>query len=188
MKKFEELFEIVEKTLSEKRFYHSRCVTQRAIEYAKIYGANVEKAKIAGILHDIAKEIPKEERVKTAEKYGVILDEIEKKSTGLIHSKLASKLAEMKFGCDKEICDAIAYHTTGRENMTLLDKIIYLADFTGQDRNYEDTNYMYDLAKKDLDKAVLYGLEKTIKMRIEEEKLLHPDTLKAYNFIISKSL
>ena len=124
MEKFEEIFEFVKNTLSEKRFYHSVCVMERAIEYAKIYGADTEKAKIAGILHDIAKEIPKEDRVSYAENIGVIPDEIEKESTGLLHSKVAAKIAETKFGLDKEICDSIAYHTTGRENMTLLDKII----------------------------------------------------------------
>ena len=184
METFEELFEVVKNTLSEKRFYHSVCVMERAMEYAKIYGANIEKAQIAGILHDIAKEIPKEERISNAEKLGVILDEIEKESTGLIHSKVAAKIAETKFGLDKEICDAIAYHTTGRENMTLLDKIIYIADYTGKDRKYEDTNYMYELSKKNLDKAIIYGLKKTIKMRTEEEKLLHTDTVRAYNFLI----
>ena len=159
MEKFEEIFEFVKNTLSEKRFYHSVCVMERAIEYAKIYGADTEKAKIAGILHDIAKEIPKEDRVSYAENIGVIPDEIEKESTGLLHSKVAAKIAETKFGLDKEICDSIAYHTTGRENMTLLDKIKYIADYTGKDRKYEDTNYMYELAKKDIDAAIIYRLK-----------------------------
>ena len=184
MEKFEEIFEFAKNTLSEKRFYHSVCVMERAIEYAKIYGADTEKAKIAGILHDIAKEIPKEDRVSYAENIGVIPDEIEKESTGLLHSKVAAKIAETKFGLDKEICDSIAYHTTGRENMTLLDKIIYIADYTGKDRKYEDTNYMYELAKKDIDAAIIYGLKKTIDLRIKEDKLLHIDTVKAYNFLI----
>ena len=68
--------------------------------------------------------------------------------------------------------------------MTLLDKIIYIADYTGKDRKYEDTNYMYELAKKDIDAAIIYGLKKTIDLRIKEDKLLHIDTVKAYNFLI----
>ena len=186
MENFEKIFEIVKNTLSDKRFYHSVCVMNRAIEYAKIYGEDIEKAKIAGILHDIAKEVPKEERILNAEKYGVKLDKIEKNSTGLIHSKVAAKIAESELELGEEICNAIAYHTTGRENMTMLEKIIYIADYTSEDRKYEDTMYLYELAKKDIDAAIIYGLKKTINLRIKENKLLHIDTVKAYNFLINK--
>ena len=93
------------------------------------------------------KEVPKEKRVENAEKLGVNLDDIEKNNTGLIHAKAGAKIAETEFGLDKEICDAIAYHTTGKENMTTLQKIIYLADFTGIDRKFDDLDYLYKLCK-----------------------------------------
>jgi nicotinate-nucleotide adenylyltransferase len=186
MNKYDEIYERVKNTLSEKRFYHSECVVERAIEYAKIYGENEEKAKVAGILHDIAKEVPKEEKISTAEKYGIELNEEERKSPGILHGKIAAKIAEIEYDLDEDICNSISYHTTGRPNMTKLEKIIYLADYTGKDRKYEDTNYIYELSKKDLDEAMLYCLKKTINSIVGEDKILHLDTVRAYNFYLNK--
>ena len=187
MLSYEEIYVIVEKKLSEYRFYHSKCVMERAIEYAKIYGADTEKARIAGICHDVAKEIPKEERIPMCEKYGVVLDEIEKKQKSLIHAKLGAKIAEVDFGCDEEICSAIRYHTTGRANMTLMEKIIFLADFTGVDRKFDDAKKIYEIAKEDLDKAILQ-CQKTIMMDLfDKEKLIHPNAIEAYNYLINNS-
>ena len=183
MKSYDEIYEKVKSTLSEKRFYHSVCVMERAMEYAKLYNADIEKAKLAGLVHDIAKEVPKESRISNAENLGVELDEIEKENTGLIHAKAGAKIAELEFGLDKDICEAIAYHTTGKANMSTLDKIIYLADFTGKDRNFEDTDFLYYLCQKDLDKAMFYCLKKTITEKTSEGKVLHLDTVKAYNYL-----
>ena len=183
MKSFDEIYEIVKQTLSEQRFYHSVCVMERAAEYAKIYGIDIEKAKLAGILHDIAKEIPKDKRISECDKYGVKLDDIEKNNKGLIHGKLGAKIAEI-YGMDKEICLAIEYHTTGRENMNLLEKILYLADFSSKDREFDDTNYIYEMTKKDIDKALVYCFTKTIREKIDNEKQIHINTINAYNFYL----
>lgn len=187
MKSFEEIYKVVENTLSERRFYHSVCVMNRAVEYAQIYGIDVEKAKLAGLVHDIAKEVPKEMCIENAEKLGVKLDEVEKINPALIHAKAGAKIAEVEFGLDKEICDAIAYHTTGKENMTTLQKIIYLADFTGIDRKFDDLDYLYNLCKENLDKAMLYSLRKTILEKVDENKIMHLDTVKAYNYYLKNS-
>lgn len=184
MKSFDEIYNYVKNTLSEKRFYHSECVMERAIEYARIYGANEEYAKFAGILHDIAKEIPKEERIEVANKYGLELDEIEIKAKGLIHAKLGAKIAKVDFDMPDEVCEAIKYHTTGKADMSLLEKIIYLADFTGKDRNFTNTEFLYNLCKKDIDKALLYSFKYSINERLEEEKLIHLDTISGYNFMV----
>ena len=119
MLSYEEIYEIVKERLSEKRFYHSECVVERCVEYAEIYGVDIEKAKIAGIAHDVAKEIPKEEQIKVAESYGIKLDEIEKMQIPLIHSKLGAEIARKEFGCTDDICEAIKWHTTGKENMSI---------------------------------------------------------------------
>lgn len=184
MLSYEEIYKTAENTLSEKRFYHSKCVVDRAIEYAEIYGENKEKAKIAGICHDIAKEIPKEEILSICEKYGVSLDETEKENKSLIHGKLGAKIAEVDFGCTSDICNAIKYHTTGKENMSLLEKIIFIADCTGIDREYDNTETLYELAKKDLNEAmILYYKTELIDM-LERGKTVHIDSIKAYNFLI----
>ena len=184
MKSFEECYNYVKERLSDKRFYHSECVMNRAIEYAKIYNENVDYAKLAGIVHDIAKEIPKEERIELAKKYGVQLDKIEINNTGLIHAKLGAKIAEKDLGLNQEICDAISYHTTGKDDMTALQKIIYLADFSGEDRNFEEAKYIYEMSKKDLNEALLFCFKYSINERIGKEKAIHPDTVNAYNYLL----
>jgi predicted HD superfamily hydrolase involved in NAD metabolism len=187
MLSYEEIYKIVEERLSEYRFYHSKCVMERAVEYAKIYGVDTNKAQIAGICHDIAKEIPKEDRIITCEKYGVELDEVEKKQKSLIHAKLGAKIAEVEFGVDSEIANAIKYHTTGRANMSLLEKIIFIADATGVDREYADATELYELAKKDLDKAMLHYQKVIIPDLLSKDKLVHPNAIEAYNYLINNS-
>lgn len=184
MLNFDDLYQKVENTLSEKRFYHSKCVMERCVELAKLYGEDEEKAKIAGLLHDIAKEVPKDEREEMAKKYGLVLDEIELNSKGLIHAKLGAKICEVDFGIEKEICDAIACHTTGKENMSLLEKILYISDAIGIDRTYDNTEELKKLAFSDIDKAIQMLLKFTIEERIKENKLIHIDSIKAFNYLI----
>ena len=143
MLSYEEIYEIVKEKLSKKRFHHSECVVERCIEYAKIYGVDIEKAKIAGIAHDVAKEIPKEDQIKIAEQYGIELDEIEKRQVALIHAKLGAEIAKKDFGCSDDICEAIKWHTTGKEIMSSLEKIVFMADATGTDRTWGNTEYFY---------------------------------------------
>ena len=187
MKKYDEIYEIVKNTLSEKRMYHSKCVSERAVEYAKIYGADIEKARMAGILHDIAKEIPKEERIPMCIKYGIELDETELMCTELIHGKLGAEIAKKEFGLDDEICSAIKYHTTGKENMNLLEKILYLADFTGIDRKYEKSTELYEISKSNLDDAIYEMLKYNINHITSQNKILHLNSVKAYNFFLKEN-
>lgn len=162
MESFEKIYDVVKNKLSEKRFYHSVCTMERCIEYAKIYGEDEEKAKLVGIAHDILKETPKELRIEEALMLGVKLDDIEKESLGLIHAKSGAEYCKKNFHFSEDMVNAIKYHTTGRENMTTLEKIMYLADATGKDRNYEEASIAYEIAKKDLDEALLYFFQKTI--------------------------
>ncbi len=184
MENFEKVYNIVKNKLSEKRFYHSVCTMERCVEYAKIYGVDEEKAKLVGIAHDIVKETPKELRIEEANRYGVNLDEIEKKSLALVHAKVGAEICKKEFGFTEDMVNAIKYHTTGRENMTILEKITYLADATGKDREYEESKIAYELTKKDIDEALIYFFKKTIEWTIQDNKLLHPDTIKAYNYLI----
>ena len=184
MKSFEEVYETVKRKLSDERIYHSECVMNRCIEYAKMYGADIEKAKLIGISHDILKETPKSQRIDEAEKLGVKLDDIEKQALALIHAKAGAEFCRKKFDFSDDMCDAIKYHTTGRENMTLIEKILYLADCTGEDRKFKEAQIGYELAKKDLDMALLYFFKKTIEWQIEDENIIHLDTIKAYNYLL----
>ena len=184
MLSYEEIYNKVKEKLSEKRFYHSECVVERCIEYAKIYGIDVEKAKITGILHDVAKEIPKEEQIDIAKKYNIELDEIEKMQGSLLHAKVGAEIAKRDFDCTEDIYNAIKCHTTGKENMTILEKILFMADATGQDRTWGDTEYLYNLAKTDIDKAIIIVMKECIIDVINQDKLVHPDSIYALNFML----
>ena len=188
MVKYEELYEIAKEKLSEKRFNHTLGVVKRAIQYAEIYNENMEKTKIAAILHDIAKEIPKEESYNMLEKYEVKLDDIEKRNFNLIHSILGSEIAKNEYGLDDDIVNAIKYHTTGRENMSMLEKIIYLADATEPNRNYMSNenelslNELVELIKTNIDEGLEYTLKWNLQSVLRRNLLVHLNTVKAYNF------
>ena len=115
MKDFETVYNVVKNKLSEKRFFHSVCVMERAVEYAKIYGVDEEKAKLVGIAHDILKETSKENRIKEAEELGVVLDDIEKVSLALIHAKAGAAYCRREFGFSDDMCDAIKYQNIAFE-------------------------------------------------------------------------
>lgn len=188
MVKYEELYEIAKEKLSEKRFNHTLGVVKRAIQYAEIYNENMEKTKIAAILHDIAKEIPKEESYNMLEKYEVKLDDIEKRNFNLIHSILGAEIAKNEYGLDDDIVNAIKYHTTGRENMSMLEKIIYLADATEPNRNYMSNenelslNELVELIKTNIDEGLEYTLKWNLQSVLRRNLLVHLNTVNAYNF------
>lgn len=182
MVEYEVIYEDVKNALSEKRFRHSEGVVERAIEYAKIYGAKEKEVKLAAIAHDIAKEIPKDEIIKYAEEIGVELDEIEKINLNLLHAKLGAKICKDKYGFTDDMANAVKYHTTGRENMSLLEKIIYLADATEPGRTYFELQYYVDLIKKDIDRGLFEVAKWTIGNITAREGILHLDTVKCYNF------
>ena len=188
MVKYEELYEIAKEKLSEKRFNHTLGVVERAIQYAEIYNENIEKVKIAAILHDIAKEIPKEESYNMLEKCGVKLDDIEKRNFNLIHSILGAEIAKNEYKLDDDIVNAIKYHTTGRENMSMLEKIIYLADATELNRNYMSNenelslNELVELIKTNIDEGLEYTLKWNLQSVLRRNLLVHLNTVKAYNF------
>ena len=139
-------------------------------------------------MHDIAKEIPKEESYKMLENYGVQLDEIEKNNFNLVHAKLGAEIAKNKYNLSDDIANAIKYHTTGKENMTILEKIIYLADATEPNRNYLKNenelslNELVELIKKDIDKGLEYTLKWNLESILRRNLIIHLDSVKAYNF------
>ena len=155
----EQIKQELEKNLSEKRYIHSIGVMERAEELAQIYGLDVEKAKIVGLAHDIAKELTKEEALKYAEENNIELDEIEKVAPYLLHAKIGAHLCKTKYGFTKEMQQAIEYHTTGAVNMSLLDKIIFVADKTESNRNFDDLDYIVKLSNENIDDGVIYIID-----------------------------
>lgn len=184
---YEELYKDVKSRLSEKRFRHTEGVIKRAVEYAEVYNANLEDTKLAALAHDIAKEIPKEEALELVKKYGMELDEIEKVNFNLVHSKLGAEIVKEKYGFNEDIINAIKYHTTGRENMSILEKIIFLADATEENRTYKELNDLVEMIKNDIDEGMLFTLQWTFNDITNKKYLLHLDSVKAYNFLVKKA-
>lgn len=175
------------KNIGEKRYNHSLRVMETAIELGHKYDVNIEKIKMAAILHDCGKLMERQILLKMAYDFGIILDTCMEHNLELIHGPLGSKIAEEKYKInDKEILDAICYHTTGRENMTMLDKIIYIADYIEPYRSFPGVEEVRELAFEDLDRSVLLAMEKTIIFLIGENKIIHPDTIRARNFLVTK--
>ena len=182
MIEYDKLYQEVKSILSEKRFNHSIGVVERACEYAKIYNEDLEKVKLTAIAHDIAKEIPKDEMLAVAEKMNIILDEIEKQNLNLLHSKIGAEIVKQKYDFTEEMCNAIKYHTTGSGNMTMLEKIIFLADATEPNRNYEDLEWYVNLIKKDIDKGIFAVSKWCLEYLLQKEELIHENTLNCYNY------
>lgn len=183
MIEYEKLYNEVKNRLSEKRFKHSESVVKRAIEYAQIYNVDVETVKLVAIAHDIAKELTNEEVNKYVQKYNISLDNIEKINKDLIHAKIGAYICKNEYNFTDDMINAIKYHTTGRANMSILEKIIYLADATEETRKYCPSNYV-DIVKKDIDQGMIEICKWVINRLLENNKVIHLDSIDCYNYYI----
>ena len=183
MKSFKEVYDEVEKRLSKARVYHSKCVAVRCVELADKYGVDQESAKMVGIIHDIAQEMPNDEKIKYCREHSLEVDEIERLSPGLLHGKIGAHIAKTEFGYSEDLCSAIRYHSTGKEKMSLLDKILYVADMSSQDRDFPDKDHIIKLADKNLDECVKYILKVCITELMEKNKKIHFNSIKALNYL-----
>ena len=167
--------------LTPKRFLHSRGVAEEAYRLAVHYGLNFQKAYMAGILHDCAKCLDEDTSFELCEKYGIKLDRVLREQPELIHSFLGAEMARHDFDIeDEEILSAIRYHTTGRPNMSELEKIIYLADFFEPSRKpFEGIETIRSLAYTDLNRAMDFALNHTINYIGKKNRLVHPLSLEA---------
>lgn len=173
---------ILKQRLNENRYIHSIEVSKEAVRLAEKYGANSEKAKIAGLLHDICKNDSDETLLQTFQEFGIILSTIEKSSRKLWHAMAGAAVLEHELHIsDPEILAAVRYHTTARAGMSLLEKVIYLADFTSADRDYSGVGEMRAAVDKSMEEAMEQALQFTILDLVKSEHPVHPDTLDAYN-------
>ncbi len=183
-----DLFRKVEKELKYTRFIHTMGVTFTATSLAACYGGDVRKAEMAGLLHDCAKYLPLPEMRKICAGAGLALTPMEEESAALLHSKAGSVLASTRYGVDDpEITDAIRYHTTGRPGMTLLEKIIFVADYIEPGRTQaSDLPQLRKLAFENLDGALLLILKDTLAYLHSTDKEIDSMTQKTYNYYINK--
>ncbi len=181
----EQYIEIIRQRLSNYRFRHSLCVADESKRLAEKYGADPDKAYTAGILHDIMKDTAKDAQLQILADYGVTLDEVEQDAPMLWHARSGEVFLRHILGVkDEEILSAVRYHTTGRARMSLLEKVVFIADFTSADRDYPDVDVMRDKADQSLAAAIRYGVEYTIGDLQRQNRAVHPDTLALYNEIL----
>jgi len=181
----EEMKQKLEGTLTPKRFNHSLGVMECAVELASRYGENVERAAVAGLLHDCARDIKGNEVFAKCEEYGVMVDHICRLQPELLHGPLGAMMIREEFGItDEDVVNAVRYHTTGRENMSLLEKIIFIADYIEPGRNFPGVDEIRKAAIEDMDSTMLMALDQTISYVLSKGGLLHPLTVNARNYLL----
>lgn len=178
------LYKELEKQLKYSRFVHTMGVTFTATSLAMRYGADVKRAELAGLLHDCAKYVPVDEMERICREGGLEISSFERGNSALLHSKAGSVLARTKYGVtDKEVLDAIRFHTTGRPGMTLLDKIVFIADYMEPGREEApDLSIVRPLAFSDLDQALLQILSDTLDYLEGTGKKIDPMTRRTWEF------
>lgn len=171
--------------ISEDRYKHSTGVQKTAISLAEKYGGDVCKASIAGLIHDCAKGFSDSELLKLAEEFDIEIDEIFRIQPGLLHGPVGAFIVQKEFFInDCDIIHSVKYHTTGCENMSLLDKIIYVADYIEPGRNFKGVDVLRNLTYNDINQGVLAALDSTIKHVMDKNELLDILTIKARNYML----
>lgn len=180
---FDKLSEVSLSLHHPKRVPHVQGCSETAAELARIYKANETDAMRAGILHDITKILTGEEQLKLCRKYDMIISDLEQKTPKLLHSKTGAAIARYVFGENDAVFEAIYWHTTGRPDMSVLEKIIYLADYVEPNRDFEGVEKLRQLAGTDLDAAMSLGLEMTVEQLRSRNLEINENSLAALRFL-----
>ncbi|MGI5894768.1 MAG: bis(5'-nucleosyl)-tetraphosphatase (symmetrical) YqeK [Candidatus Merdivicinus sp.] len=175
---------LLQERLTPKRYRHSVNVMERAVELARIHGADPQKAELAGLIHDIEKNTSPKILLQSLQNSDILLTDADIFSPQLWHAPAGYLYARDVLGIDDaDVLYAIRYHTTGRAGMSLLEKVVYLADLTSADRDFSDIREVRHLADVDLDAALFYSLQFILGDLVKHGKLLHPDSLACYHEI-----
>ncbi len=173
---------LAEKMESPKRFAHSVNVAKTAVELAKIYGADVDKAYLCGILHDIMKDRSGKEQLQTILSADIVMTHVEYANPKLWHSIAGYAYLKTKLGItDLDTLNAVRYHTTARADMSVLEKVIYIADYISEERDYNGVEEMREAAKVSLEQAMFIALQFTISDLSQNKRVISPNSLDAYN-------
>ncbi len=168
--------------VDEKRRPHVLGCEQEARALARRWGVDEDLAAEAAILHDITKAKKGEAQLKLCDMYGIITDDVEKENYKLLHSKTGAEFSQREFGIDSEVYGAIRWHTTGKAEMSLLEKLIYIADYIEPNRDFEGLSELRALAYEDLDAAMRLGLEMSARELKEKDKKPHINTINALEY------
>ncbi len=176
---------LARRSMGDKRYEHTLNVKKMAVKLAKLHGADPDQAALAALLHDCAKERPKEELLQIIRDNAIIAENAENRPTPVWHGICAAILARTQWGVtDEAVLSAVACHTTGKPGMSLLDKIIFLADMTSAERDFPGVDELRRLACRDLDLAMIEGLDQTIRFVKQGKKEVDPMSRAAYNDLV----
>ena len=168
---------LAKKRLSAKRYQHTLNVRRMAVKLAKRWGADPEKAALAALLHDTAKELPREEMLQILNDNAIMAENAQNRPSPVWHGICAAILAQTQWGVeDEEVLSAIRSHTTGKPGMSLLDEIVFLADMTSAERDYPEVDYLRKLEKEDIHRAMREALEMNLHWLEESGKPVDEET------------
>ena len=185
MLSIEEMNLYLKSNLLENRYIHTLGVADTAKKLAKLNGIPEKKAEIAGLAHDVAKNLSKDRMKEIMKENNIILSNVEKNNMSLWHSIIGPIEAKDKLGIDDdEILDSIRWHTTGKENMSTLTKIIYIADMIEPGRNFEGVEDIRKVTFENLDSGVYYGLSRSIEFLLIKNLLIDENTMRARNYFL----
>jgi len=166
------------------RIKHCINTEKVALMLAKKHDVDLEKTAAAALLHDIGKCLTKSAQESFIKKYNLSVTKMERQSLDILHGHFGALMLKENGLDDDEIFNAVKNHTTGRKNMSKLEKIIFISDMIEPSRSYNGISKLRKLAKKDLDKAMLLSLKLTINSVLNREKQVHPNSIKLYNKLI----
>lgn len=182
----DELIKVVSTQMPERRWQHTQGVMETAVKLAEQFGADPVKADLSAILHDVAKYWPIES-LRAVLKDNQLSDELLLYNKQLWHAEVGAFVASHDYGIeDTEILDAIRYHTSGRIDMTLLDKVVCLADYIEPGRDFPGVNNIRELANHSLEGGLVAGLDSTISFLVSRRQIIYPLTVLARNDLIKK--
>lgn len=186
---YHEIEKKLKKELRPDRYSHTLAVVDSALKLGEMYKCDAEKVRYAALLHDCAKNYNDTQLLEVADQYHLDLDPVTKREPQLLHGPIGAEVARAEYGItDQEVLDAIHYHTTGREHMTLLEKIIYLADFIEPGRDYPGVDKLRKMAFENLDDALIQALTNTLRYISGLGGLIHVQTVSARNDLIMKKM
>ncbi len=180
----EEMQKYLKEILSESRYKHSLGVMEKAEELAKIYKVDIESAKKVGLLHDIAKEMTIEQYKEYANKNNIKITEQDEMITAILHAKIGAHICKEKFGFTEEMQDAVRYHTTGRAGMSMLEKIIYVADKVEEGRKYDGVQELRKLAEENIDEVIMQIVDFNLMKAVNNRNPIHPLSIEMRNELI----
>ena len=182
----EKLEQAVISLLKPNRVAHVLGCRDTAVAMARHWGVNETDAARAALLHDITKALDGERQLTLAGEYGIILTDFQEKYPKTLHALTGSVVAEQLFGENEAVVQAIRHHTTGKANMNLLEKIIYVADYMEPNRDFPGVEKLRELAFSDLDEALKFGLTMTLNYLNQQGSEVSPESREALNWLNEK--